>query len=108
MRTSSNRPTRETTVALWLGHARATVLVSSGLAVILVERALAPRAWEAVSWAQSYSEAYVERGYWTPLEALISMAPIILLNLGVPCLLAVIPFLVGWLLDRRWGPFKSG
>ena len=108
MTTSSNRPTRKTTVARWLRLARATVLVSSGLAVILVERALAPRAWEAVSYAQSYLEGQVESGYCTRVEALISMAPITLLNLGVPCLLAVIPFLVGWLLDRRWGPFKSG
>lgn len=92
----------------WLGYARATILVGSGLVVALVERAWAPRAYDIVTWAQSYMEAQVASGHWTRTEGLILIAPTVLLNVVVPCVLATIPFLIGCLVSRRFCRPENG
>lgn len=80
--------------------ARIATLTVVAAATMFAERALAPRAWDTVSYAWSYAEGHVAQGYWDQGLATAFVATRALTSFGPAVIIAMLPLLIGWLLSR--------
>lgn len=82
-------------------YARVAILSLVTFVAIIGELRLAPRAWEAWTYARSYATGHIVAGYWSQGQAAAFLIECALRIFLLPVVLALIPVLLGWLIGGR-------